>query len=202
MMLQHVVRSAIGRLATVGELDTALAVAAILWAWLAAHRRWRASLWWAASVLGCVGTTFLLKLGFQSGDLSLPGVALQNPSGHAAMSTVVYGSAALVISRELQGWPARVILILGWLGAVAIGLSMYFLRAHTGADVLAGWALGGAWAGFAWLGWRGEPPIGGRPMPAILAIAITVLALQGLQFIVHLSPIGVALLPSALAARL
>jgi hypothetical protein len=39
-------------------------------------------------------------------------------------------------------------------------------------------------------------------MPAILAIAITVLALQGLQFIVHLSPIGVALLPSALAARL
>jgi undecaprenyl-diphosphatase len=203
MMLQHFVRSAIGRFASVGELGTALAVAGILWAWLAAQRRWRASLWWAVSVLGCIGTTFLLKLGFQSGDLSLPGVALQNPSGHAAMSTVVYGSAALVISRGVQGWPGRVVLILGWLGAVAIGLSMYFLRAHTGADVLAGWALGGAWAGgFAWLGWRGEPPMGGRPMQAIVAIAITVLVLQGLQFIVRLSPIGFALLPSALAARL
>jgi undecaprenyl-diphosphatase len=203
MMLQHVVRSAIGRIAAVGELGTALAVAGILWGWLAAHRRWHASLWWAVSVLGCAATTYLLKLGFQSGDLSLPGVALQNPSGHAAMSTVVYGSAALVISRGVQGWPGQVVSIVGWLGAVAIGLSMYFLRAHTGADVLAGWALGGAWAGgFTWLGWRGEPPMGGRPMPAILAIAIAVLALQGLQFIVHLSPIGVAFLPSALAARL
>jgi undecaprenyl-diphosphatase len=203
MMLQYLVMKAITWLATVGDLAIALAVAGILWARLAVHRRWRASLWWAVSVLGCAATTFLLKLGFQGGDLSLPGVALENPSGHAAMSTVVYGSAALVISREMQGWPGRVVLMLGWLGAVAIGLSMYFLRAHTGADVLAGWALGGAWAGgFAWLGWRGEPPVGRRPMQVILAIVITVLALQGLHLVIRLSPIDFALLPSALAARL
>jgi membrane-associated phospholipid phosphatase len=203
MMLQHLAMSAIGRLAAVGELGVALAVAGVLWMRLATRRRWRASLWWAVSVLGCAATTFLLKLGFHSGDLSLPGVALENPSGHAAMSTMVYGSAALVISRGMPGWPGRVVLILGWLGAVAIGLSMYILRAHTGPDVLAGWALGAAWAGgFAWLGWRGEPPMGGRPTRVILAIAITVLGLQGLQLIIRLSPTHFAFLPPALAARL
>ncbi len=202
-MLQYIAMKAMGRLASLGDLSVVLVVAAILFAHLAASRRWRASLWWAATVFGCTATTFLLKLGFYSGDLSLSGVALQNPSGHAAMSAVIYGSTAWVISSDMRRWPGRAVLALGWIGVAAIGLSLYLLRMHTAADVLAGWALGGAWAGsFGWLGWRGEAPMRAGPMRVMIAIAIAVLGMQGAQFMARFAPADRALLPPSLAAHL
>ena len=50
------------------------------------QRSRQAALVWAVAVLGCVASTVALKLGFYTGDLSVSGVALRNPSGHAALS--------------------------------------------------------------------------------------------------------------------
>jgi undecaprenyl-diphosphatase len=68
------------------------------------------------------------------------------PSGHALGSVVVVGVLAVVVIRTLRSTAHR-ILVLGAATAVvvAIGVSRLYLGVHWLTDVLAGWALGGAW---------------------------------------------------------
>ena len=68
------------------------------------------------------------------------------PSGHAMVSTAVYGAVAVVIFRRVQRPAARAAVIAGVVVLVsAIGFSRIYLGAHYVSDVLAGTSLGLAW---------------------------------------------------------
>ena len=68
------------------------------------------------------------------------------PSGHAMVSTAVYGAVALVMLRRVRKPAARIAVIAGAVVLVGlIGFSRIYLGAHYVSDVLAGISLGLAW---------------------------------------------------------
>lgn len=74
------------------------------------------------------------------------------PSGHAMMSTLFYLTLATVIARLTDNAGARAyVFCVAILLSMLIGLSRIFLGVHWPSDVLAGWALGIAWAALSWL---------------------------------------------------
>lgn len=74
------------------------------------------------------------------------------PSGHATMSAVVYLTLAALIVRLVDGVAVRAyVLAVAILLTFAVGMSRIYLGVHWPSDVLAGWALGIAWASLSWL---------------------------------------------------
>jgi undecaprenyl-diphosphatase len=74
------------------------------------------------------------------------------PSGHSMLSAVVYLTlgamlARLVERRRLKLYFVAVALLLAFL----VGVSRVYLGVHYPTDVLAGWAIGLAWAVLCWL---------------------------------------------------
>ena len=77
------------------------------------------------------------------------------PSGHTLMSAVIYLSLAAMLSyfqksRPLKFYSMTVAIILTFL----VGISRVYLGVHYPTDVMAGWALGFAWAAFCWIIFR------------------------------------------------
>ncbi|MBN2733064.1 MAG: phosphatase PAP2 family protein [Balneolaceae bacterium] len=77
------------------------------------------------------------------------------PSGHTLMSAVIYLSLAAMLSyfqksRTLKIYSIIVAIILTFL----VGVSRVYLGVHYPTDVLAGWALGFAWAALCWIIFR------------------------------------------------
>ncbi len=73
------------------------------------------------------------------------------PSGHSMMSAVVYLTlGALVARTQANRAVKRYIVTLAVILAILVGLSRVYLGVHWPTDVLAGWALGGAWALVCW----------------------------------------------------
>jgi membrane-associated phospholipid phosphatase len=70
------------------------------------------------------------------------------PSGHTTGTTVVWLLSAWMMGRWVIGPRAGRIMV--WIGAllmiVTVGVTRVFLGVHFPSDVLAGWALGAAWA--------------------------------------------------------
>lgn len=74
------------------------------------------------------------------------------PSGHAMMSTVIYLTLAALVVRFFDDMRIRVYVIcVAVFIAALVGLSRIYLGVHWPSDVIAGWALGAAWASFLWL---------------------------------------------------
>lgn len=64
------------------------------------------------------------------------------PSGHTLFSTVFFGVVAGLLLTHLRGRAARVLVVVGWLGAsAAVGASRLYLGYHWLTDVLASYAL-------------------------------------------------------------
>lgn len=120
-------------------VTTPLALALLLLLWRAGARpqAWRLAVAWTA----CFGVLGVLKLVFTTcGEHWHAG--LHSPSGHAGLSTLVYGSYALVLAA-LPGW--RRPLPLGLAGGAliaAIGISRIVLHEHTPLEVLVGLLVG------------------------------------------------------------
>jgi undecaprenyl-diphosphatase len=73
------------------------------------------------------------------------------PSGHSMMSAVVYLTlGALVARTQANRGVKRYIVSLAVILALLVGTSRVYLGVHWPTDVLAGWALGGAWALVCW----------------------------------------------------
>ena len=74
------------------------------------------------------------------------------PSGHALLSTVFYLTLGVMLERAF-GRRRMKAYILGSAGVIAllVGISRVYLAAHWATDVLAGWAIGAAWAMACWL---------------------------------------------------
>ncbi|MDB5538961.1 MAG: Membrane-associated phospholipid phosphatase, partial [Devosia sp.] len=80
------------------------------------------------------------------------------PSGHATLSAVVFLTLGALLADSIQRPALKVYFIaLSIVLAVIVGISRIYLGVHYPTDVIAGWALGGAWALLCWVGWRALP---------------------------------------------
>ena len=84
----------------------------------------------------------LLKLVLQSCGYYLLHTMMINPSGHVALSTMVYGALAILLGGAISGW--RRVAVHGALALLigGIALSRLTLLVHNPGEVLAGLTIG------------------------------------------------------------
>lgn len=74
------------------------------------------------------------------------------PSGHAMLSALVYLTLAALVARQLPHRRLRLhVICVAVVLTLLVGISRVYLGVHWPSDVLAGWAIGAAWA-LAWWG--------------------------------------------------
>ncbi len=123
---------------------------------LSAGRR-GAALLVAGSVISGALVTSLLKLGFDRPrpDLVAHLSHAQNssfPSGHATLAAITYLTLGVLLARTHARRRIKVLVMTYAVTlTLLIGASRVYLGVHWPTDVLAGWALGAAWAALWWL---------------------------------------------------
>lgn len=104
----------------------------------------------AASGIGLINMTVKLLVSRSRPPEALAVVGEESfsfPSGHTIGTTVVWLLSAWLISRVLINRSVRIVVwTIALLFVVAVGTTRVFLGVHYPSDVLAGWALGAAWA--------------------------------------------------------
>jgi membrane-associated phospholipid phosphatase len=123
--------------------DTAVTVplALLLGGFLVLTRQFRLALGWALILLACVCVISGLKVLFSICGPTLIGT-LRSPSGHTAVSMLVYGAYAAMIGANCRP-AARVALIaVAAVFALGIAVSRVVLHFHTGTEAVAGLAIG------------------------------------------------------------
>lgn len=118
--------------------------------------RARTALFVAAASFGGMIASNLLKALFDRArpDLVAHDIYLYTtsfPSGHAMQSAVVYLTLGALLARLVHRRILKAyVLSLAVFLAFIIGVSRVYLGVHWPSDVLAGWAIGGAWALGCW----------------------------------------------------
>lgn len=164
-----------------GDATVILPVITAVLLWLVWKRAWRPAVYWlAAASFGAV-LTMILKAGFGL-PRPLPlydGTnAFSFPSGHAAMSIVIFGFLAVLSARELPLRGQLVVFTVVTLLSGLIAFSRLYLGAHWLSDVLGGLSFGVAWVallGIAYLR-RPAPAVSARGLLAVAAGALVVSA--------------------------
>lgn len=124
---------------------------------LVLKRRWKATGLLLASIVGVSILNSLIKIGFHRARPEvtphLAEVATNSfPSGHAMISAATYLTIGALLARSQSTLRVRTyVMSLAVLLAAAIGVSRLYLGVHWPSDVLAGWALGSAWALAFWV---------------------------------------------------
>lgn len=110
----------------------------------------------------------LLKIGYARPrpDIVAHGTFVSSesfPSGHTANSTIIYLMLGMMLARVEASYHVK-LFIFGVCASIAlmVGLSRIYLGVHWPTDVLAGWAVGGAWALICWYGLIYIQPSGTR----------------------------------------
>jgi len=128
-----------------GDVSVTLPLAVAVFVYLIWRRAWRDSLYWLVALgFGLLSVT-AIKLGLKfPRPVSLySGSELYSfPSGHATMSTVIYGLLSVYIASALALRWRWFVYAFSVLLIIAIALSRLYLGAHWLADVTAGIALG------------------------------------------------------------
>lgn len=132
-------------------------IVAIVVGYLLIARLYGPALFTVLSIVTGTAASHLLKLAYDRPrpDLVEQLVSVHTPSfpsGHAAMSAVVYLTLASLIVRLVDSTAVRVyVLAVAAALTLSIGISRVYLGVHWPSDVLAGWALAVAWASLSWL---------------------------------------------------
>jgi undecaprenyl-diphosphatase len=121
-------------------------------------RRYRTALFVGFSVVGGTILSTGLKVLFDRPRPDVEAVArvftASFPSGHATVSAVVYLTLGLLLAEASTARRLKAYFVgLGIFMTLAVGVSRIYLGVHFPTDVLAGWALGGAWALVCWIGY-------------------------------------------------
>jgi undecaprenyl-diphosphatase len=133
-----------------------LLVAGVVIYLISIGKRGTALLVGGAVVSGAV-LSALLKLGF---DRPRPDLVAHLshansssfPSGHAMLAAVTYLTLGVLLTRAHRQRRTKIIVMtFAIILTVLIGLSRIYLGVHWPTDVMAGWALGAAWAALWWL---------------------------------------------------
>lgn len=134
---------------------------------LIVRRRIEASLL-AVALLGGLALSETMKAVFERErppeiHRTLEAINASFPSGHALMSTVCYLTLGAVLAEAQSKRRLKVyIMSASVLVALLVGLTRVYLGMHWASDVMAGWALGAAWAmacllAARWLQWKFRP---------------------------------------------
>jgi membrane-associated phospholipid phosphatase len=184
-----------------GDSAVTLPMAGVTIAILLIARRVRPAVWWAGSIVATAVVIAVLKLLLTAAaphHHTLTG--LTSPSGHVAVSAIVYGGFVLLIGPSL----IRIWRVLAQSGAVvlviAIAISRLVLHEHSVAETVVGLGVGVAALGLLRAG-LARVPIERVPVIALCAAALAVIGLMhGTRW--HTEPMIRALAHSALVHEL
>lgn len=144
-------------LTSLGGVPTLTLITSLVVIYLLVARSYGTAALVTLSISGGAVLINILKLGFarprpEVVDHLVSVQSLSFPSGHAMSSAVVYLTLGALLARTERRPAVR-----GYIFAVAvlltllIGVTRVYLGVHYPTDVLAGWALGAAWAMLCWL---------------------------------------------------
>ncbi|HEY5072628.1 MAG TPA: phosphatase PAP2 family protein [Caulobacteraceae bacterium] len=160
-------------LTALGSITDLAIIVLIVAGFFAAQRRWReAALLLAASLSGLLLVdVFKLVFGRERPPLAMHAIQVDNasfPSGHAMLSAIVYLSLAALLAHFADRRRVRIFALgAGLLLTLVVGASRVYLGVHWPTDVMAGWALGAAWAMLWWvITWYVEHRPGRRAVAA------------------------------------
>ncbi|MHB1077646.1 bifunctional DedA family/phosphatase PAP2 family protein [Thiobacillus sp.] len=135
-------------LTELGDAAVVLPLIVVVLGWLLWSRSWRAAAYWLAAMAFGAGLTLALKAGLHLPRPEPIYAGLSRyafPSGHAAMSVVIYGFLGVLIGQGVAP-RARVALASSAILLITmIAFSRLYLGAHWLSDVLGGVAFGTAW---------------------------------------------------------
>ena len=170
---------------TISELagvQVTLAVIAAVALWLAVTRRFMTLAHWVAAAAFGQVLVLALKYGLQRARPPTAYAAIDEfsfPSGHAAMTIVVYGFLAFLLGHGKPISKHGAFALTAAAIAALVAFSRLYLGVHWMSDVIAGFGLGLAWIALLSIGYIQhvrEPPL--RTVP-ILAIVVAVLVSVG-----------------------
>jgi len=105
-----------------------------------------------------LNATLKVMYGRERPDAALRWVEIDTlsfPSGHATGSAVIYLTLGVLLARLTSNTRQKIYLIgSALLLSFLVGLSRVYLGVHYPTDVIAGWALGVAWAQLCWFAAR------------------------------------------------
>jgi membrane-associated phospholipid phosphatase len=125
-----------------GDSSVTLPLAAFLLLYLLAVQRWRSALAWGLAVGSCGLAMAMLKLVFQSCEPLLASKDFTSASGHSAMSTMVYGGCALLLTTRPAAWPRVATGAIALALVAMIAVSRVIIGAHRPLEVMAGLLVG------------------------------------------------------------
>ncbi|MDE2382826.1 MAG: HAD-IC family P-type ATPase, partial [Xanthomonadaceae bacterium] len=131
-----------------GDAQVLLPVILVTLAWLLIHRLWLTAGYWLAAIGGAEVLAKVLKVALHRPRPGLFYGGIEQfsfPSGHAAMSTVIFGFLAYLLCRGARPALRKAIMSSAAVLILFIALSRLYLGAHWLSDVLGGLSFGVAW---------------------------------------------------------